>query len=109
MRRLKYALLLGLLAPAASADPSALDATSVAGGVAVTAVTGPVNGCAIIPGTTALIVNIVGTAGTSASGTSVLQPTNAPQGFQCGPLGPHVNVSVNCSGGGACSWTGYKY
>jgi hypothetical protein len=93
----------------ALADPNALDATSVTGGVAVVAVRGPVSGCSIIPGTTSLIIDLVGTAGTAAAGTSVLQPTGSVQGFLCGPLNAQAHVSVNCLGCGACTWTGYKY
>jgi hypothetical protein len=93
------------------ADPSALDATSVTGGVAVVAVQGPTNGCSIIPPTTGggLIINIVGTAATVAGGTSVLQPAGSIVGFQCGPLSANVKVSVNCAGGGSCTWTGFKF
>jgi hypothetical protein len=93
-----------------AAAPAVLLATSVAGGVAVKAVVGPVKGCAIIPGATSLIIDLVGTAGTAAAGTSILQPTAGPAtGFQCGPLDAGVSVSVNCLAGGACSWTGYQY
>jgi hypothetical protein len=93
-----------------TAAPAVLLSTSVSGGVAVKAVVGPVKGCAIIPGATSLIIDLVGTAGTAAAGTSILQPTAGPAtGFQCGPLDAGVTVSVNCLAGGACSWTGYQY
>jgi hypothetical protein len=108
MKRLLLAALVfvpGVLAAA----PAVLNFTSVSGGVAVKAVVGPVKGCAIIPAGTSLIIDLVATAQTAASGTSVLQPTGSVTGFQCGPLDAGVAVSVNCLGGGACSWTGYQY
>jgi hypothetical protein len=108
MKRLLLAALVfvpGVLAAA----PAALNFTSVSGGVAVKAVVGPVKGCSIIPGATSLIIDLTTTAGTAAAGTSVLQPTGSVAGFQCGPLDAGVAVSVNCLGGGACTWTGYQY
>ncbi len=29
--------------------------------------------------------------------------------IECGPLLPGARVSVNCSGGGTCSWTGDRW
>jgi hypothetical protein len=91
----------------AVAEPAALDATSVAGGVAVNAVQGPTTGCYIAPVATALIVDLVGTAQTSATATSVQIGIGSI--FNCGPLSARTKVSVNCLGGGACSWTGFKF
>jgi hypothetical protein len=77
-------------------------------GTAVTVVAGPVNGCNITS-TVALIIDKTGaSAGTSASTTGQLQPANAAP-FQCGYLGNSASVSVNCSGGGTCSWTGDRW
>lgn len=86
----------------------ALDATAVTvSSTAVVAVAGPANGCNI-SSAVALIVDAVGTPGTSASGTSQLQPALAAP-YQCGPIGAGVSIMVNCSGGGTCSWTGYRW
>ena len=85
--------------------PVPLDAYAVTvGGTAVNAVVGPANGCNFSSAVD-LIVNSVGTAGTSASTTSQLLP--AGMSYQCGPV--TTNVSVNCSTGGTCSWAGNKW
>jgi hypothetical protein len=86
----------------------ALDAYAVTSpGLAVTALTGPANGCNI-SSTTGLIIDQVGTAGTTASGTSQLQiGGNSP--YQCAAIAPGTSVSVNCSGGGTCSWQGDRW
>jgi hypothetical protein len=86
--------------------PRALDNYAVTSG-AVTALTGPANGCNITSAVD-LIIDLVGTAGTSTSTTSQKQPANGSP-FQCGSLGPGVKLSVNCSGGGTCSWAGYRW
>jgi len=100
---------LALLPPLASAQVhSALEGTAVTTpGTAVVAVKGPLKGCNI-SSSVALIIDQVGAAGTSASGTSQLQPAGAAP-YQCGELRPGSNVSVNCSGGGTCSWTGDRW
>lgn len=86
----------------------ALDLTAVTvGGTAVVALTGPANGCNI-SSSASLIIDQVGVAGTAASGTAQLQVGgNSP--YQCGPIGPGVSVSVNCSGGGTCTWQGDRW
>ena len=88
--------------------PRALDITAVTvSSTAVTALTGPANGCNI-SSSVALIIDPVNVAGTSASGTSQLQGAgNSP--YQCGVLAAGVKVSVNCAGGGTCSWTGVRW
>jgi hypothetical protein len=86
----------------------ALDATAVTvSGAPVVALTGPANGCNISSGS-ALIVSLVGPAGTVASGTSQLQAAAASP-YQCGPIAAGVQVSVNCSGAGTCSWSGDRW
>ena len=88
--------------------PRALDITAVTvSSTAVTALTGPANGCNI-SSSVALIIDPVNAAGTSASATSQLQPANASP-YQCGVLAAGVKVSVNCSGGGTCSWSGVRW
>jgi hypothetical protein len=76
-------------------------------GTAVTALSGPANGCNI-SSPVALIINQVGTAGTTATGTSQLQPAGAAP-YQCGALAAGASVSVNCSGGGTCAWSGDRW
>lgn len=112
IRALLLALGCCVLAVPASPQPlpkhRALDATAVTvGGTAVVALTGPANGCNI-SSAVALIVDQVGVAGTTASGTSQLQPAGASP-YQCGAIGPGVSVSVNCSGGGTCVWQGDRW
>jgi hypothetical protein len=106
MLRLVFAACLALLPALASAqNHGALQATAVTvAGTAVIAVNGPVHGCNITS-SVALIIDSVGTAGTTASGTSQLQPAGAAP-YQCGQVAGNAKVSVNCSGGGTCSWTG---
>ena len=101
-------LLIASSVMAQSFVPRALDLTAVTvSSTAVTALTGPANGCNI-SSSSALIIDPVATAGTSASGTSQLQPANAAP-YQCGVLAAGVKVSVNCSGGGTCAWTGVRW
>jgi hypothetical protein len=107
MLRLVFAAFLALLWPvlASAQNHGPLQATAVTvAGTAVVAVSGPVQGCNI-SSSVALIIDQVGTAGTSASGTSQLQPAGAAP-YQCGRVAQNAKVSVNCSGGGTCSWTG---
>lgn len=86
--------------------PRALDATSITSGTAITAVAGPANGCNV-QSSVDIIVNVVGVAGTSASGTSQLNPSGSV--FQCGSLPQGVSLSVNCSGGGSCTIYGIRW
>ena len=107
MLRLVFAAFLALLWPALALAQNhvALQATAVTvAGTAVVAVSGPAHGCNI-SSSVALIIDQVGTAGTSASGTSQLQPAGAAP-YQCGQVAGNAKVSVNCSGGGTCSWAG---
>ena len=86
---------------------SPLDVYAVTvGSTPVNAVVGPAGGCNLIS-TVDLIINPVAAAGTSASTTSVLLPAGI--NYQCGPIAAGVNISINCSGGGTCSWTGVKW
>ena len=101
-------LLITSTALAQNFTPRALDITAVTvSSTAVTALTGPANGCNI-SSSVALIIDPVNAAGTSASATSQLQPANASP-YQCGVLAAGVKVSVNCSGGGTCSWSGVRW
>lgn len=86
--------------------PRILDATTITSGAAITAIAGPANGCNI-QSTTDLIINLVGTAGTSATGANQLQSAGGV--FQCGAFPSGVNVSVNCSGGGSCTIYGVRW
>ncbi len=108
-RKLLIAAWLALLPGVAWAQThTALEATAVTvGGTAVTAVNGPAHGCNITS-TVALIIDQVGTATTTVGGTSQLQPAGGAP-YQCGALLPGARVSVNCSGGGTCSWTGDRW
>lgn len=85
---------LPVTAGSGSSTPVALNAASV-GGTAVTAVTGPANGCFIVNPATAtevLYVNGVTTATTTPSATTVA--LQAGQSWSCVP-GQTTNVSVN--------------
>jgi hypothetical protein len=96
--------------PSAAQAPRhrALDANAVTvPGTAVTAVAGSANGCNI-SSTVALIIDQVGTAGITAAGTSQLQAAGAAP-YQCGVMASDAHVSVNCSGGGTCTWTGDRW
>jgi len=85
-----------------------LDATAVTvAGTAVVAVAGPANGCNI-SSAVALVIDQVKVAGTVATGTAQLQPANAAP-YQCGALANGASVSVNCSGGGTCAWSGDRW
>lgn len=114
MRRLAFALLAQLASCtpvyAQSTQPphSALTRTAVVvSSTAVVALAGPAAGCNI-SSSVALIIDRVGTAGTTASGTSQLQPANAAP-YQCGGVANGTSVSVNCAGGGTCAWTGDRW
>lgn len=114
MRRLTLALLAQIAsctpAYAQSTQPphAALTQTAViVGGTAVVAMAGPAAGCNI-SSSVALIIDRVGTAGTTPSGTSMLQPANAAP-YQCGGVANGTSVSVNCSGGGTCTFTGDRW
>lgn len=86
--------------------PMQLDATTITSGAAITAVAGPANGCNI-QSTSDLIINMVGAAGTSATGANQLQSAGGV--FQCGAFPSGVSVSVNCSGGGSCTIYGVRW
>ncbi len=110
MRWLIYLFLVSGItyALAQSFTPRALDHTAVTvSGTAVTALIGPANGCNISSAVD-LIIDPVTTAVTSASGTAQKQATGGAP-YQCGPLGVGVQISVNCSGGGTCSWSGTRW
>lgn len=108
---IKRRLLIGslvLLTAQGFPTPRALTLTAVTvGGTPVVALTGPANGCNI-SSSVALIIDLVAPAGTSPSATGQLQPAGAAP-FQCGPISKDVSVSVNCSGGGTCSWQGMRW
>ena len=92
---------------AQTVSPRALDNYAVTvPNTAVVALTGPTNGCNITS-SVALIIDTVGAAGTSGNTTSQLVP--ATSAFKCVALSPGVQVSVNCSGGGTCSWWGVRW
>jgi len=92
---------------AQTVKPRALDKYAVTvSSTAVVALTGPTNGCNIMS-SVPLIIDTVGTAGTSGSTTSQLVTANTP--FKCVNLSPGVQVSVNCSGGGTCAWWGVRW
>lgn len=76
------------------------------GGTPKSAVTGPANGCQISSAVD-LIIDSVAAAGTTRATTSQLLAAGGL--FQCGPISSSIVISVNCSGGGTCSWQGVRW
>jgi hypothetical protein len=112
MRRFIAIFVAWTLASPVLAQPApnhrALDANAVTvAATAVTALTGPANGCNI-SSAVGLIIDRVGTAGTTVAGTSQSQPAGAAP-YQCGPVPAGATVSVNCAGGGTCTFAGDRW
>jgi hypothetical protein len=112
---LKYLVLaVGLISAAHAQSPSgatphrALDLYAVTvGGTAVTAMTGPANGCLINGNTIALTINRTGPAATTVTTSSISVPVGST--YNCGQVAINEAVSINCVGGVTCSWAGDRW